>query len=266
MAPDRPTHQAAPAVGGASSDLEWHSPITPQLDAELRAEGRSMVRLLHQMRVALPLPSAVVAATRSIDVRPFVPGSDDDAWLTVNNAAFAWHPDQGGWDRDRLQAAIAEPWVRLEGFLVHDGIVHDNLVHDNLAHDGPGTTGTTRPVIDGFCWTREHPAITAEPAASTAEPALGEIADPALGEIFVIAADPSTTGTGLGAALTVAGLAHLATRGLHVGMLYVEAINTPALRLYERLGFVVHHSTAAYTPATNSPATHTPVTDTTRTR
>ena len=32
-------------------------------------------------------------------------------------------------------------------------------------------------------------------------------------------------------------------------MLYVEAVNTAALRLYERLGFVVHHSNAAYTPA-----------------
>ncbi len=85
-----------------------------------------------------------------------------------------------------------------------------------------------------------------------------------MGEIFVIAADPSTAGTGLGRALTVAGLNHLTERGLRVGMLYVEAVNTAALRLYERLGFVVHHSNAAYTPArrhdgtagTDGPATN----------
>lgn len=177
-----------------------------------------MLRLLHQMRVDLPLAGSVLASTRSIDVRAFEPGADDDAWLSVNNRAFRWHPDQGGWDRARLTARLAEPWVRADGFLVHDGADGD---------------------LDGFCWTREHPA---GPAPDGTE-------DPAMGEIFVIAADPSTAGTGLGRALTVAGLNHLTERGLRVGMLYVEAVNTAALRLYERLGFVVHHSNAAYTPA-----------------
>lgn len=169
-----------------------------------------MSRLLHQMRVPLPVPAEVIAATTDVAVRPFRPAVDDDGWLAVNNRAFRWHPDQGGWDRDRLTARLAEQWVHIDGFLVHDG------------PDG----------IDGFCWTREHPSSAAEPA---------------MGEIFVIATDPSSAGRGLGRSLTVAGLQHLTDRGLEVGMLYVEAINTPALRLYERLGFVVHHSDAAYT-------------------
>ncbi len=200
MAPDAPL----PAPVGP----EWVSPVTPAIDAAMRADGRRLDRLLHQMRCELPLPAPVLDATTPIDVRPFRPG-DEDGWLAVNNRAFSWHPDQGGWDRARLTARLAEPWVRTDGFLLHDGA------------DG----------IDGFCWTREHPAS-------------GD--DPALGESFVIAADPSTAGTGLGRSLTVAGLSHLAGRGLRVGMLYVEATNTPALRLYERLGFVVHHSDAAY--------------------
>ncbi len=194
-------------------DVEWVSPVTSEIDARMRRAGRSMARLLHQMRVPLPLAAEVVGRTPAIATRPFVEGADDDGWLAVNNRAFRWHPDQGGWDRERLAARLAEPWVRTDGFLVHESA------------EAPG-------VIDGFCWTREHPPTET---------------DPAMGEIFVIAADPSTTGTGLGGSLTVAGLTHLADRGLEVGMLYVEAINTPALRLYERLGFVVHHSDAAYT-------------------
>ena len=196
--------------------MEWVSPVTAEIDASMRAVGRHLVRLLHQMRRRLPLEDDVRRATTPITTRPFVPGVDDDAWLAVNNRAFRWHPDQGGWDRARLTARLAEPWVRADGFLVHDGADGD---------------------LDGFCWTREHPA---GPAPDGTE-------DPSMGEIFVIATDPSTAGTGLGRALTVAGLDHLTERGLRVGMLYVEAVNTAALRLYERLGFVVHHSNAAYT-------------------
>lgn len=179
----------------------------------MRASGRHLIRLLHQMRRRLPLDGEVSRSATPIVTRTFRPGIDDDGWLAVNNRAFRWHPDQGGWDRDRLAARLAETWVDTDGFLLHD------------ASDGS---------IDGFCWTRRHPANE-------------ERNDPAMGEIFVIAADPSTAGSGLGRSLTVAGLDHLSGHGLEVGMLYVEAVNTRAVRLYEELGFVVHHSEAAYT-------------------
>jgi len=162
------------------------------------------------MRCALPLDDGVRRRTTPIETRPFDETRDRDGWLAVNNRAFRWHPDQGGWDATRLDTRLSEPWVRQDGFLVHEG--------------GDGA-------LDGFCWTREHP--------STGD-------DPAMGEIFVIAADPSTAGSGLGGSLTVAGLDHLTGRGFRIGMLYVEATNTGAVRLYERLGFVVHHSDAGY--------------------
>ena len=62
----------------------------------------------------------------------------------------------------------------------------------------------------------------------------------------MIAVDPDFVGRGLGRALTVAGLEHLAGRGLTVGMLYVEADNAPAVGLYESLGFTVHHTDTAF--------------------
>lgn len=184
----------------------------------MAADGFARVRLLHQMRRSLPIEQELRDATRSIEVRPLrVDDSHDvDEWLRVNNRAFAWHPEQGGWDRSTLAERVAEPWFRPDGFLVHEGV------------DGR---------LDGFCWTKVHPRGEGDPD------------DPALGEIFVIGADPDTHGSGLGRALTVAGLDHLAGLGLTTAMLYVEVDNDAAVALYERLGFGVHHSDAAYAPA-----------------
>ena len=45
-----------------------------------------MLRLLHQMRVDLPLAGSVLASTRSIDVRAFEPGADDVLLLAATVA------------------------------------------------------------------------------------------------------------------------------------------------------------------------------------
>jgi mycothiol synthase len=161
-------------------------------------------RILYQMRRPLPVDEEHRRGAEPLTMRPFRPGEDEDVWLTVNNRAFAWHPEQGGWTRKTIEAHESEEWFDPEGFLLHE------------------TDGT----LDGFCWTKVHPA---------ADP------DPVLGEIYVIAADPTAAGGGFGRRLTLAGLDYLSGRGVETGMLYVDAINERAVKLYVDLGFVVHH-------------------------
>jgi mycothiol synthase len=166
------------------------------------ANGLTDLRDLYQMRRPLPVGEAW-----ELETRPFRPGVDEAAWLAVNNRAFAWHPEQGGWDEAILKAREAEPWFDPAGFLLHE--------------EGGR--------LAGFCWTKIH-----------------REEDPPVGEIYVIAADPDWHGTGLGRRLTLAGLDYLAGRGLTVGMLYVDASNTPAVNLYVKLGFTIAQLDRAY--------------------
>ncbi|MBT0767648.1 mycothiol synthase [Kineosporia sp. J2-2] len=69
----------------------------------------------------------------------------------------------------------------------------------------------------GFHWTKVHPD--------------------GAGEVYAVGVDPDRHGGGLGTALTLAGLRHLAGLGLDTVLLYVEADNAPALKVYHRLGF-----------------------------
>ena len=196
--------EATAAEGGGTLHL-WVFRPTQIHDALAHRLGFSRGRELHQMRRPLPHPEAPRWPS-GVRVRRFVPGRDEDAWLAVNNRAFADHPEQGVWDRTTLDDREGEPWFDPGGFL--------------LAEDAGG--------LAGFCWTKVH-------------------ADQAIGEIYVIAADPSRQGLGLGRALVLGGLAHLAEQGLPTAMLYVDAANTSAVRLYRDLGFDVHHVDRAYT-------------------
>jgi mycothiol synthase len=58
-----------------------------------------------------------------------------------------------------------------------------------------------------------------------------------LGELYVVAVDPSQQGLGLGRVAAIAGLRHLAARGARTACLYVARTNAAALRLYAGLGF-----------------------------
>jgi mycothiol synthase len=103
-----------------------------------------------------------------------------------------------------------------------------------LVHDG------TDGHLDGFCWTRVHHIQD----ASAANHSGSEARD--IGEIWVIGVDPNQHRRGLGPGLVTAGLDYLSGLGLRAVILYTEESNLPALRMYERMGFVVSERRGGY--------------------
>ncbi|MFB7127952.1 mycothiol synthase [Kitasatospora sp. NPDC056273] len=177
------------------------------------AYGAELVRELRQMRRPGPQTEDVVVPA-GIELRTFRPGEDDAEWLRLNALAFAHHPEQGTWTEQDLAERIAEPWFDPAGFFL-------------ATRDGR---------VVGFHWTKVHPATATEPE---------------LGEVYVVGVDPAEQGSGLGRALTAAGLRHLTgsgpgERGLGAVLLYVDADNPVAVRVYERLGFTVHEVDLMY--------------------
>ena len=183
------------ATAGGHALRLWAHGDLPAAAALARAAGFERFRALWQMRRPLrePLDQPVLPADRTL--RTFVPGQDEDDWLSLNGRAFAKHPEQGGWTRHDLELREREPWFDPAGFFIAE-------------RDGQ---------MAGFHWTKVH--------------------RPDLGEVYVVGVDPAEQGSGLGRALTLAGLGHLRDRGVAEAMLYVDEDNVPAIRMYEALGF-----------------------------
>jgi mycothiol synthase len=198
------------ASAGAGPLTFWAHGDEPAARIFAAKAGFTRVRVLFQMRRSLaePLPEAPLPA--GVTLRGFRPGHDEQDWLAVNARAFAHHPEQGRWEIQELRLREQEPWFDPAGFLLAVDI-QDTLL--------------------GFHWTKVHPAAGDEPA---------------IGEIYVLGVDPGGHRRGLGKALSVAGLRHLAASGLTQAMLYVDETNEAAVALYRGLGFAVHATDVSY--------------------
>jgi mycothiol synthase len=182
--------------------------------------GFTRARTLWQMRRSLFAMLPAMRLPKDVHIRTFEHPADDEALLHVNARAFADHPDQGQWTLHDLHARLAEDWYDPAGFLL--------AVRD----DDPR-------IIAGFHWTKVHGVTRHEHGTPSHT-------HPAIGEVYVLGIDPDWWGSGLGRALTIAGLQHLRQRGLGQAMLYVEADNKPAIGLYESLGFTRWDSDVMY--------------------
>ncbi len=169
--------------------------------------GLHQGRRLLQLRRPLPLAQDVLAEISEFESCAFRTGIDETEWLTVNNAAFEHHPEQGAWTTEILASRMSEPWFDANGFRLHH-------VDDHLA---------------AFCWTKID--------TDTETP---------IGEIYVIAVAPSMTGRGLGRLMAIAGLHHIEQQGIPEAMLYVDADNMAAVAMYSALGFSAHHEEHAF--------------------
>lgn len=197
----------APALEQAMREIDDEGRVQLWI-REVDAEADALASSLgfQRYRDLWQLRCALPNRASGLDTRAFTEADLED-FVRVNNRAFDWHPEQGGLTTDAVRQTMTEAWFDADGF---------RLLHE----DGE---------LVGFCWTKVHRDV-----------------EPNLGEIYVIAVDPSRHGHGLGKPMTLAGLEWLADQGLQHGMLYVESDNDPANATYASIGFSRHHTDRAY--------------------
>ncbi|QGU05475.1 mycothiol synthase [Corynebacterium comes] len=204
------------------SELEgrdvWAHGNLPAARSLAEKHGRTMTRRLLVMAVegealreaARFEPRGDVEALDLVEsVERFGRDAVEEAWLSANNEAFSWHPEQGGWDRERLSRAQEADWFAEEDVLF--------------------LWAVGEPVMAGFHWTKWHTEET-----------------PAFGEVYVVGLASAFRGRGLGDPLLRLGLAHMVGKGAQRVILYVEAENVPAVRVYQNLGFGISEEHAVW--------------------
>lgn len=207
------------ARGGAGTRVWAHGDL-PAARAVAARLGLRSVRELLQLRRPLDVPELPQVRTPDgVTLRTYAGPRDDADLLRVNAAAFDWHPEQGAWTQREIEERVAESWFDPAGLFVAEDAATGEML--------------------GFHWTKVHAAMPAREADGVA-------AEPAIGEVYVVAIAPAAQGRGLGRVLTVAGLRYLRDRGLGSVLLYTEADNESALHTYGRLAFERFHVDVAY--------------------
>lgn len=186
----------------------WSRSDASPVGAAVARRGYVQDRALLTMSRPLGDSDAAALSVPGVVVRPFVPGHDDAAWLALNAASFAEHPEQGAWTATDLADRLSQPWFDPAGFL--------------LAVD------ETAGALLGFHWTKLHPGT------------------PPTGEVYVLGTAPKAQGRGIGKVLLTAGLAHLQRASVDQVILYVDEANAAAVRLYERSGFEIFRRQVQY--------------------
>lgn len=194
----------------AARALAAHLSLKPTRELlVMSVEGDALARISHSGATSRALADAadageVVELSYSESVERWGREAVEQAWLEVNNDAFSWHPEQGGWDIAALHEAMDTTWFDPDGI--------------RFLWSGD-SAGSKVPALAGFHWTKRH--------------------SPNVGEVYVVGLSSHFRGRGFGDPLMRAGLEHLVAGGAEQVLLYVEADNEPAVCRYESLGFGV---------------------------
>ncbi|MDN5893790.1 MAG: mycothiol synthase [Nocardioides sp.] len=220
--------------------------------ARLWMYGDSGFALLHEGGVDLAVAPAVRSSGFGAALADAAAPEATSAWSHGDHPAAAALALKHGFDRDRELWVMRRPTslelpqsstpqgirgfrpgdepellrVNAAAFVDHpeQGAMDEENLRERMAEDWFDPAGLLvamdGDVMLGFHWTKVH--------------------GPTTGEVYVVATAPEAQGKGLGKALTLAGLRHLAGELSEEGaevILYVESDNLPALAVYEGLGF-----------------------------
>jgi len=153
-------------------------------------ETRTLLHLTRDLAVHPPQPS-------TLEVREFSISDDGDAWIAVNNLAFANHKEQGSWTTLTLAERTCQVWFDPSLFLL-----------------------AGRGSITAWCWCKIDPSRGRD-----------------RGEIYVIGTSPEAQGQGLGGAMLEIGCDKLRKAGVSAVDLFVDGDNAAALSMYARAQF-----------------------------
>ncbi|WP_432497089.1 mycothiol synthase [Kineococcus gypseus] len=191
--------RAVEELAGGRPVLLWAHGDVPA--AAALAAGAGWRRARELLRLHRPVAGlaqlAEPALPQGVVVRPFVPGADEDAWVAVNAASFADHPEQGRWTAADLLLREAEPWFDPSLLL--------------LAHERGSTA------LLGSCWMKVQPHASELYVLGVHPDAAGR----GLGRALLVRGLRAVARPGAPEEVE----------------LYVDGANAPALRLYASLGF-----------------------------
>ncbi len=148
-----------------------------------------------------------VKVPSELRLRSFQTGTDEAEFIGLVREAFADHPENSAFDAQDLASLAALPWFDPSLIL----IAEDAASRQQL----------------GLHWMK----LDSERGA---------------GEVYILAVRPRAQGRGVGRTLLLAGLEEMRRRAMKLSLLYVEAENEPAIRLYRQAGFRHEHLDTCY--------------------
>ena len=194
---------------GAPGELRaWAHGDNPAAEALLARAGFAPVRSLFRMALdpaLLPADGRSPGALQPPEgfaLRTFRP-EDVDAWVDVNAAAFATHPEQGRITAADFRLVTEEPWFDPDDLFL-------------LAAPGGELAGST--------WIKTIGGAPGTPPEC---------------ELYAVGVRPGYAGHGLGRFLLDVTLARMAEHHPHRVTLYVDGENERAVQLYLRAGFTI---------------------------